>query len=388
MDFEEEGEDDTFAPGEGGNSDEEDDEEDMAEVFPVEDSDSRGPEGGAPTEDRVDFRGVVQRIRTTCGIPEVLNTPANNRVGYERAIRPDQTPRASILLPWSVSLLQKKAKASAALEKGKLDSNRGVRLFRPPHPGHMRFYRPEGSSAGPADLSQTLAEYLNEELDNLRRIATSYNANETRDMATMVANATAALSWVETALQALAPYQSTVQGEQATQQDHHLICISRAVGFVMENLVAMWGNMELKRRDSILEKVKNKETKSTRKTLRNGPLFQDGLFNDARVQEIHDRTIARLRETLILNAARPQYQRQPQAQQNSSGRRQGQFQPTRAPATDSTSDSSANRGNPRDNTQQRQGGNRGQGNGGGNNRRRNGRKGAGNKKKGGNNKKQ
>ena len=156
----------------------------------------------------------------------------------------------------------------------------------------------------------------------------------------------------------------------------------------MENLVAMWGNMELKRRDSILEKVKNKESKSTRKTLRNGPLFQDGLFNDARVQEIHDRMIARLRESLILNATRPQYQRQSQAQQNSSGRRQGQSQPTRAPATDSTSDSSVSRSNSRDNTQQRQGGNRGQGNGGGNNRRRNGRKGAGNKKKGGNNKKQ
>ena len=388
MDYDEEAEDDTFAPGEGGYSDDEDDEEDGADAFTAEDSDSRGPESGAPTEDRVDFRGVVHRIRKTCGLPEVFNTPANNRVGYEKAIRPGQTPRASILLPWSVSLLQKSAKASTALEKGKLDSNRGARLFRPPHPAHMRFYRPEGSNAGPADLSQTLAEYLNEELDSLRRIATSYNPNETRDMSTMVANATAALSWVELALQALAPYQSTVQGEQATQQDHHLICISRAVGFVMENLVAMWANMELKRRDSILEKIKNKESKSTRKALRNGPLFQDGLFNDARVQEIHDRTIARLRESLILNATRPQHQRQPQAQQNSSGRRQGHHQPTRAHATESTSDSSASRSNSREANQQRQGGNRNQGNGGGNNRRHNGRKGAGGKKKGGINKKQ
>ena len=152
-----------------GYSDEDDEDDDAGNAYDDENLDQDMDDGGAAGEERVDFRGVVQRIRTTCDIPEVMNTRRTNRVGYEKAIRPEQKSMPSILLPWSASLLDKTSRASQAVEEGKLDSARGSRLFRPPNPGHMRFYRPEGSNAGPADLSQTLAEYLNEELDSLRR---------------------------------------------------------------------------------------------------------------------------------------------------------------------------------------------------------------------------
>ena len=57
----------------------------------------------------------------------------------------------------------------------------------------MRFYKPEGSSAKPVELSATVAEYLNEELDLVRRISTFFNPVETLNMDKMVTNATAAL---------------------------------------------------------------------------------------------------------------------------------------------------------------------------------------------------
>ena len=231
-------------------------------------------------DDRIDFKGVVQRIRAACDIPEVLVTRKSNMVGYEKVRKPTLAPRASVLLPWSESLLDKRTRASGALEEGRLDSDRGSRLFKPPNPKQMRFYRPEGASVAPADLSPTLAEYLNEELDIVRKISTFFNPVETLNMEKMVVNATAVLSWTELALRALAPIQSSLQGEQATQLDHHLTCLSRAVGFVMENLVAMGANWELKKRDAILEKLRNKELRATRRNLRNSPLFQDSLFKE------------------------------------------------------------------------------------------------------------
>ena len=83
------GGDDTFAPGEGGYSDEDDDEDEDMDVYGNEDNEQDPDYGTSTGEERVDFRGVVQRIRTTCGIPEVFNTRSSNRVGYEKAIRPE-----------------------------------------------------------------------------------------------------------------------------------------------------------------------------------------------------------------------------------------------------------------------------------------------------------
>ena len=145
---------------------------------------------------------------------------------------------------------------------------------------------------------------MNEELENVRKISTSFNPIETMNMNRMVANARAALSWTELSLQALAPYQSAIQGKQATHLDHHLTCISRAVGFVMENLVSMASNWELKRRDSILEKMRNKESRTTRRRLRNGPLFQEKLFQEEGVQEIHDKLLSKLRDEQLINGSR------------------------------------------------------------------------------------
>ena len=144
--------------------------------------------------------------------------------------RPDPAPRASILLPWSDSVTDKRARVSKAIADGRLDMERGSRLFKPPNAKQMRFYKPEGSSAKFAELSPAVAEHLNEDLDMVRKIATFFNPIETLNMEKMVINATAALSWTELALRALAPIQSSLQGEQATQLDHHLTCLSRAVG--------------------------------------------------------------------------------------------------------------------------------------------------------------
>ena len=114
-------------------------------------------------------------------------------------------------------------------------------------------------------------------------------------MSTMIANATAALNWTDLALQALSPYPERLQGDDATHLDHHLIALSRAVGFVNENLVAMWANWELKRRDALLIKVKDTETKANRRSLRDSPLFQPSLFNDERIRDLQDRLVSRLK---------------------------------------------------------------------------------------------
>ena len=177
---------------------------------PIVDSD----EDDDPEISRIDYRGVIDRIRATCNVPVVPPEPRkSNKVGYEKKRRPDPAPRSSILLPWSDSVKEKMERASQAVIRGQLNSTRGSRLFRPTNPGLMRFYRPEGGRAGPADLSETLAEYLNDEVENLNRIATSFNPNETRDMSTMIANATTALSWTDLALQALTPYPNRLEGE-------------------------------------------------------------------------------------------------------------------------------------------------------------------------------
>ena len=103
-----------------------------------------------------------------------------------------------------------------------------------------------------------------------------------------------------------------MQAEEATQWDHHLIAISRAVGFVMENLVAMWANWELKRRDSLLSKVRESESKANRRSLRDSALFQPTLFNDERIRQVQDRLVSRLRDNLIISAARATTQKRHQ----------------------------------------------------------------------------
>ena len=140
-------------------------------------------------------------------------------------------------------------------------------------------------------------------------------------MEKMVINSTAALSWMELALRALSPIQNALQGEQAYQLDQLLTCLSRAVGFVLDNMVAMGANWELKKRDSILEKLRNKENRTTRRKLRNSALFQDDLFEDKLVQDILDKLLTRLRdEQLLRGSNRPTPKRQfSQGSQSSSG---------------------------------------------------------------------
>ena len=144
--------------------------------------------------ERLHYRAVVERIRATCGIQVSASEPRrNNKVGYERR-RPEPTPRSSILLPWSDLWASKREIVTQAVSISRLDSHRGSRLFKPPNAAQMRFYRPEGGRTGPAEISETVAEFLNEDLENLRRIPTAFNPNETRDMSTMIANATATIS--------------------------------------------------------------------------------------------------------------------------------------------------------------------------------------------------
>ena len=100
------------------------------------------------------------------------------------------------------------------------------------------------------------------------------------------------------------------------QLDHRLIALSRAVGFVMENLVAMWANWELKRRDALLIKVKDTESKANRRSLRDSPLFQPTLFNDERIRDLQNRLVSRLRDNLIISAARSSSQKRQQPSGN------------------------------------------------------------------------
>ena len=147
----------------------------------------------------------------------------------------------------------------------------------------------------------------------------------------MIANATAALSWIDLGLQALAPMPMSRTPEDVTRMDHHLVAMSRAVGFVMENLIAMWANWELKRRDALLQKVRVSESKANRKSLRDSPLFQHTLFNDDQVRDLHNRLVARLRDDLILSAARPasSQMRQQPSSSSSQSKKQKYSQPSR-----------------------------------------------------------
>ena len=334
--------DNTYAAGEGGYSDEEDEdaeEEDQG-------SNAQEEEGEEDTEiSRIDYRGVIEGIRRYCNIqPREPEPKKSKKVGYEKRKRPEPAPRTSLLLPWSDSVRDNMERASAALARGQLNSARGARLFRPTNPGLMRFYRPEDGWAAPADLSEALAEYLNDEIDNLNRIATSFNPNETRDMGTMIANATAALSWTDLALQALAPMPMSRSPEDVARLDHHLVALSRAVGFVMENLIAMWANWELKRRDALLLKVRDSESKTNRRSLRDSPLFQPTLFNDERIRDLQNRLVSRLRDNLILSAARPPSQKRQQPSNNNSQPQKKRYsQPSRGARGGFTSGTS-NRG--------------------------------------------
>ena len=321
-------EDNTFVAGDGGYSDEEEEEADD------ENQDTSVPEEGDEEDteiSRIDYRGVIEGIRRHCNIqPRTPEPRKSNKIGYERVKRPGPTPRSSLLLPWSDSVRDRLERASAAVSRGQLNSARGARLFRPANPGLMRFYRPEDGGAAPAELSETLAEYLNDELDNLNRIATSFNPNETRDMSTMIANATAALSWTDLALQAMGPMPMSRTPEDVERLDHHLVALSRAVGFVLDNLIAMWANWELKRRDALLSKVRETETKANRRSLRDGPLFQPLLFSDERVRDLQERLVSRLRDNLILSAARPPSQkRQQYSSQSSQPSKKRYSQPSR-----------------------------------------------------------
>ena len=235
--------------------------------------------------------------------------------------RPEPSPRVSILLPWSSSVKDKRTRVSELIGKGRLDVERGSRLFKPPSAKQMRFYQPEGASAKPAELSSATAEYLNEDLETARKIAAFFNPIETQNMEKMVINSTAALSWIELALRALTPIQNALQGEQAYQLDQLLTCLSRAVGFVLDNMVAMGANWELKKRDTILEKLRNKENRTTRRKLRNSALFQDDLFEDKLVQDILDKLLARLRDEQLLRGSGQQSSKRQfsQGNQGSSG---------------------------------------------------------------------
>ena len=303
-DDEVDGRDNTFSAGEGGYSDDEDDEDIDADEEESPETEEAEPSTGEDyPDDKIDFSGVVQLIRSACNIPEVHISRPNNRVGYERMKRPDPSPRVSILLPWSGSVKDKRTRVSELIGKGRLDVERGSRLFKPPNAKQMRFYQPEGASAKPAELSSSMAEYLNEDLDSARKIGTHFNPIETENMEKMVINSTAALSWLELALRALTPIQNKIRGELGYQLDQILTCSSRAVGFVLDNMVAMGANWELKKRDSILEKLRNKEVRTTRRKLRNSTLFQEDLFEDKLVQDILDKLLAKLRDEQLIRAS-------------------------------------------------------------------------------------
>ena len=146
----------------------------------------------------------------------------------------------------------------------------------------------------------------------------------------MIANATAALSWTDLSLQAMGSMPMSGSREDTERLDHHLVALSRAVGFVLDNLVAMWGNWELKRRDSLLTKVRETETKANRRSLRNEPLFQLQLFRDDQVREVQERLVARLRDNLILaTAGNPAQKRPLQSGQSFQPSKKRHFQPSR-----------------------------------------------------------
>ena len=118
--------------------------------------------------------------------------------------------------------------------------------------------------------------------------------------------------------------------EDVARLDHHLVALSRAVGFVLDNLIAMWANWELKRRDALLTRVRETETKANRRSLRDGPLFQPLLFSDERVRDLQERLVSRLRDNLILSAARPPTQkRQQYSSQSSQPSKKRYSQPSR-----------------------------------------------------------
>ena len=84
----------------------------------------------------------------------------------------------------------------------------------------------------------------------------------------------------------------------------------------MDNMVAMGANWELKKRDSILEKLRNKENRITRRKLRNSTLFQDDLFEEKLVQDILDKLLTRLRDEQLLRGSRQPTQKRQFAQSN------------------------------------------------------------------------
>ena len=132
-DDEVDGRNNTFSAGEGGYSDDEDDEVDGAEEEAANNDDLDSSAGEEYPEERIDFGSVVQRIRTTCNLPEVLVPRKSNKVGYEKMRRPEPAPITSILLPWSDSVTDKRARASKALQDGRLAVERGSRIFKPPN---------------------------------------------------------------------------------------------------------------------------------------------------------------------------------------------------------------------------------------------------------------
>ena len=94
----------------------------------------------------------------------------------------------------------------------------------------------------------------------------------------------------------------------------------------------MGANWELKKRDAILERLRNKELRATRRNLRNSPLFQDSLFQEDLVRDILDKLLARLRdEQLIRGSRQPAQKRQfNQSNQGFSGNKKYKsFQPSR-----------------------------------------------------------
>ena len=107
----------------------------------------------------------------------------------------------------------------------------------------------------------------------------------------------------------------------------------------------MWANWELKRRDALLQKVRVSESKANRKSLRDSPLFQHTLFNSDQVRDLHNRLVARLRDDLILSAARPSssQMRQQPSSSSSHNKKQKYSQPSRG-ARGGSSAGPSNRG--------------------------------------------
>ena len=83
----------TFTAGDGGYTDEDDedsdgDDEDEVQIVDLDEEDD-------PEISRIDYRGVIDRIRATCNCPVVPSEPRrSNKVGYEKKRHPDPAPRS------------------------------------------------------------------------------------------------------------------------------------------------------------------------------------------------------------------------------------------------------------------------------------------------------